>query len=88
MSRYKKPVSVYLPPAIHEVLAARAEAEARSLSKMAEILLTGSLAPERQDRPADAREIIARARRAAGVTRKEPCEHRVPPDSHCARCDK
>lgn len=107
-ARYRKPTQFYLPPALRERLEQRAEQEARTVSKMGEILLAQALgvAGGGDDRASvartepDPREGRKRASRTkdAGVAPVSPpatpraarttvCEHRIPADAFCARCD-
>jgi hypothetical protein len=93
--RYRRPVTIYLPPAALEALGRRASSEARTKSKMGELLLVDALGvPDGGEERAGARGRSARrpaakavAARSSAPSRTGPCAHRIPPDAFCARCD-
>lgn len=103
--RYRRPVTIYLPPAALEALDQRASSEARTKSKMGELLLVGALGVTTEPEPtitktdvgeerAGARGRSARrpaakavAARSSAPPRKTMCEHRIPPEAFCSRCD-
>lgn len=97
-NRYRRPVTIYLPPAAREALEARAAADARTVSKQGELLLVQALgvggagtepvAPATERRGGGAgRARSPRPASAEPAKRTAPCVHRIPADAFCARCD-